>query len=123
MISPYERSVSSVAEYLTRHRNIPPERKGWFSSYEVQKGIKEEFGVSMRLRPILGALDFLLQVEPPAVEDSWMMRGEDKLPILAEQYEHPNQPNRACRFYRALGNATDYVTTTIPVTGLNLTTS
>jgi hypothetical protein len=108
-MSDHLRDVSSVSDYLVRHRYIPPERDGWFSMIEISEGIRVDTGTSFRSSRVLRATEFLMNVEPPAIEDTWMMSRKDHMPILDEQYTHPDLPKRARRFYRALGNATDFV--------------
>jgi hypothetical protein len=107
-------SVSLVAEYLSRHRYIPPERDGWFSEYEIESGMQQDFHHRLRPSRVSGALDYLMEVEPPAVEDTWMISSEDRNPIIEEQYAHPDQPTGARRYYRALGSVTDHVVVEVP---------
>ncbi len=107
-------NISLVAEFLSRMRHIPPEREGWYSGYEIQKGIKDELGVQVRAYKVLPSLDFLMSVDPPVVEDIWMLDDDNGVPDTSHQYAHPNRPEKARRFYRALGGIIDYAVNETP---------
>jgi hypothetical protein len=109
-MSKFEQAVPQVFDYLSHHRYEPPERDGWFSSSEIQAGIRNELDGKVRTIHVLEALDFLQnEVEPPIVEDAWMMSNDDRAPVLNERYQHPVQPDEARRFYRVISTSVEYI--------------
>lgn len=102
-------SESIVTDFLTRHRHEPPERDGWFGSYDISRGVRRELGVRIIGPNLYPALGRLLVSVPPKIEDAWMLSDGDGNPILDQQYEHSSQPKEARRFYRILETSVEAV--------------
>lgn len=119
----HEQGISLTAEYLNRHRFDPLERDGWFSGYEIYRGVREEFAARLLNHHVYQALDFLMQVEPPVIEDTWMTRRDDHTPMVEAHFQHDDAPKQARRFYRALGGITDFVTVELPAGNFNTSVS
>jgi len=98
-----QEDASVVAQFLASNRSHPPEREGWYSSYEIQSGILAQREEKLRSARLFHALNSLLTSQPPAIEDAWMRSGPAG-PITDEQYTYPAQPPDARRYYRALGS-------------------
>jgi hypothetical protein len=114
----HEAAINLIAGYLSDHRNIPPERDGWFSMSEVRQGIRSELGAKVRSVHVAAGTNALLGVVPPVIEDAWFRCDENKDPILNERFEYPDIPDRVRRFYRALGSAASYATTETEIVSL-----
>ena len=113
-MSKHEVNVDRIASYLTRHRNVPPEREGWFSPYEISVGLRQDEGRGISSFKLFPALDLLLAAEPPVIEDTWMQTDAEENPITEVRFTHPDQPKDARRYYRALGNVQNCVTVVNP---------
>lgn len=107
-------SISDVAEFLSNHRFVPPERDGWFSSYEIEEGIRKELRDKITTSRLYPALDYLLTAQPPAIEDSWMVTHTTSLPDLSVTYSHQEAPKKARRYYRALGSVANHIVLQVP---------
>lgn len=104
-----EQATQAVGDYLTHHRYDPPERDGWFSMYEIQKGLRNDIGFSIRGLHFVRAMDTLMASQPPQAEDIWMMSHNDGNPNLENQHRRPHQPDGSRRYYRILRTSVEYI--------------
>ena len=108
----YEMSNKSeqiIGDFLNHHRYEPPERDGWYSGYEIQRGIVQELGKRVPAYRLYPTLDRMLEAQPPVVEDTWMLTSGDGNPDISQQYSHPGQPDGARRFYRVIDASVEYI--------------
>ncbi|HKR81506.1 MAG TPA: hypothetical protein VJR27_00720 [Candidatus Saccharimonadales bacterium] len=104
-----EQITQAVSDYLNHHRYDPPERDGWFSMWEIKQGVNNELDFTLRSLHVLRATDALMATQPPKVEDVWMLSNSDGTPRLESQYQHPEQPDKARRFYRVVSPSVEYI--------------
>jgi hypothetical protein len=108
-IVPMSKAERTVQDFLDHHRYEPLERDGWYSAYEIYRGIGQDLGKKVRSARVFMALHALHQSVPPIIEDTWMLTNSQGNPITDELYQHPNQPDGARRFYRALQTSIEYI--------------
>ena len=99
----------TVHAFLQHNRYDPQDRDGWFSMFEITQGLREDLAIKISLVRVARSLTFLQEESfPPRVEDTWMLSEDTGTPILSQRYSHPDQPEKARRFYRAIETSTEY---------------
>ncbi|MCA9325687.1 hypothetical protein KDA23_06550 [Candidatus Saccharibacteria bacterium] len=98
-----------VQDFLTENRTVPPERDGWFTGFEILRGLQQRGQETLGTQDVYDAIDHLMQTVPPVIEFDWLVIGDASRPPRSIVGEVLSAHEHVHRHYRLLQDAVELI--------------